>query len=73
MSKLTNSELHRTEKETSILITDEILLLLKTYKTNQPLFTAAQLIGVPGLVTLLTLQMKESIFAELTCGDKQGL
>jgi hypothetical protein len=57
---MTYSELHRTEKEKGILITNEMLFLLKTSITDQLLFTA---ITVPSTVTLFTLKKKRSAFA----------
>jgi hypothetical protein len=59
---MTYSELHRTEKEKGIQITNEMQFLLKESTTDQLLFTAAtaaHLIEGPSIATVLTLKKEK--------------
>jgi hypothetical protein len=70
---MTYSELHRTEKEEGILITNEMLFLLKASTTDQLLFTAAHLIEGPSIVTVLTFKREKVRICLVDVWDKQGL
>jgi hypothetical protein len=73
---MTYSELHATEKEKGILITNEMLFLTKASTTDQLLFTAAtaaHLIEEPSTVRVLTLKIEKAHICLVGVWDKQGL
>jgi hypothetical protein len=60
---MTYSDLHRTEKEKSIQIMNEMQFILKESITYQLLFTAAtaaHLIEGPSIVTVLNIKKRKS-------------